>query len=175
MTFCIAKLILNMLASFGIALAMGEMKWVMIVWMLSAFALIAIVCTRFFCLLAYLSQCILPTPTLLHTGIASVFAAWAKITHKPNGMMVKSITVLCACCFGVAQILPCQKVHDHICYTCKEIFFSSLVRLFLQFPFGCHIWIGILFDINRDSIILILLFTRIYEMALTTTRRQMVE
>jgi hypothetical protein len=33
----------------------------------------------------------------------------------------------------------------------------------------------ILFDINRDSIILILLFTRIYEMALTTTRRQMVE
>jgi hypothetical protein len=34
--------------------------------------------------------------------------------------MVKSITVLCACCFGVAQILPCQKMHDHICYICKE-------------------------------------------------------
>lgn len=44
---------------------------------------------------------------------------------------LKSIADPCASCFGVAQILLCQKMHDHMCCICKEI----LLFVRQSFPF----------------------------------------
>jgi hypothetical protein len=46
----------------------------------------------------------------LHEGM--VTRSWSKL---------KLIAKPCACCSGVAQILLCQRRHDHICCTCTEI------------------------------------------------------
>ena len=72
------------------------------------------------------------------------------ITKSIKKVVLKSIAVLRACCSGDAQIVPCQKTHDHICCICKEILLSLHPRL-PSIPFHWS-WMNkyILFDINRQ-------------------------
>jgi hypothetical protein len=55
-------------------------------------------------------------------------------SRKVVGIVLRSITVPCACCSDVAQILLGQKMHDHTCCICNEILLFTR-QTFPGFPF----------------------------------------